>query len=132
MKKISRIIFYWAPAIIWMGVIFYLSSRVRVSLTKQFITDFIIFKTLHMVEYAILYFLLFRGFYSFKKEKLSWNKRMISALIISIIYAATDEMHQLSTPTRQGTVRDIIIDAAGATLMYIYIRAKLSLVKKYL
>lgn len=52
------------------------------------------------------------------------------AFIFSVLYAASDEIHQLFTPTREGRMRDVIIDTAGIYLMYIYIKSHLNFVKK--
>ena len=58
----------------------------------------------------------FYGFYSF---------------IITIIYSVTDELHQLVIPTRQGRLRDVLIDIVGMIVMYAMIR-KVRLIKKLL
>src|SRR3989344_6509481 len=120
MKRISRIIFYWLPPTIWMTLIFFLSSRLRVSVTGEFLFDFIFFKSLHMIEYAILYFLLFRAFYSIKNQQLAIGNKFLYPLFISILYALSDEVHQTFVPTREGKVRDVIFDTAGILLIYIY------------
>ncbi len=38
------------------------------------------------------------------------------ALLICILYAITDEVHQLYIPGRSGEVRDVLIDSAGASI----------------
>jgi VanZ family protein len=48
----------------------------------------------------------------------------ITATIFSVIYAAIDEVHQLTVPDRSAEVRDVFIDAFGAIvgiLIYIII-----------
>ncbi|OGK23408.1 hypothetical protein A3A46_03100 [Candidatus Roizmanbacteria bacterium RIFCSPLOWO2_01_FULL_37_13] len=156
MGKFSRFIRYWLPPIIWMALIFYLSSRLRVSATGKFLFDFLIFKALHVIEYAILYLLLFRAFYSIKNQQparnatpasnashsdagwhsvaggLTISKKFLYPIIISILYAVLDELHQTFVPTREGKLRDAIIDAAGIILMYIYIKNNLKIIKKFL
>lgn len=131
MKYFYRILYYWLPPILWMGFIFFLSSNQRVSITHTYSVDFLIFKTSHMIEYSILYFLLFRGFYSIKNKQASRNKLLVS-LIISILFSISDEIHQLFTPTREGTLRDVLIDTTGILIMYIYIKYNLKWVKKFL
>lgn len=125
MKGFKLIVFYWLPAIIWMMFIFFLSSQTKVSVTHQFISDFIIFKTLHVVEYSILYLLLFRAFYSIKNQKLSLKNKFILPIIIGFFYSITDELHQLRVPTRSGRLTDTGFDLIGIILMY-------TLIKKYL
>ena len=132
MKKIKIVIFNWLPAILWMAIIFYLSSNQRVKVTGKFLFDFLIFKTLHMIEYATLYFLLFRAFYLSQNKKGSLNKRLIFPIFLAISYAVSDEVHQTLVPTREGKARDVIIDSAGVLIMYIYIKNNLNFIKKFL
>ena len=132
MARIVRVISYWLPPIVWMALIFYFSSRFRVSATGKFLFDFIIFKTLHLVEYAILYFLLFRAFFSINNQQLTTNNKFIFPLLISILYAVSDEFHQTLVPTREGKIRDVFIDSLGILLMYIYIMKNIKQVKRFL
>lgn len=130
MKNIFRkIVLYWSPPILWMGLIFYFSSRTRISVADDYIVNFLFFKTLHVAEYAILYFLIFR---SLNILKINAKRVFFYSLIISILYAISDEIHQLFTPTREGRIRDVLIDTLGIFLMYIYIRYKLPTLKKFL
>ncbi|OGK41643.1 hypothetical protein A2954_07220 [Candidatus Roizmanbacteria bacterium RIFCSPLOWO2_01_FULL_37_12] len=132
MRKFLRLVYYWLPPVIWMSIIFYLSSRLHAQVTGKFLFDFLIFKSLHMIEYAILYFLLLRAFYSISKSYLTINHKFLYPLLISILYAASDEIHQTFVPTREGKIRDVFIDTAGIIMMYIYIKHNISAVKKFL
>ena len=38
------------------------------------------------------------------------------AAIFAVLYAASDEFHQLFVPGRAGSIRDVIIDGTGAVL----------------
>ena len=62
----------------------------------------------HFLEYLILGVLLFLWL-SAAGSRHAWA----AALIIGIVYAVTDEIHQLFVPGRSCEVRDIFIDAAG-------------------
>lgn len=115
-----------------MGLIFYLSSRPSTHVSTDYWTNFAVAKTAHIIEYAILYFLVFRGFYLSNNKKLLSKKLFILSLLTAIIYAISDEIHQLFVPTREGRARDIIIDTIGITLMYIYIKKNTELIKKLL
>jgi len=128
-NKIKKFFFYWLPSILWMGMIFYLSSRHSMSVADKYIFNFLFFKTLHIIEYAILYFLIFRTINSLK---IGNKNRFIYSLIISVIYAISDEIHQVFVPTREGRIRDVLIDTTGIFLMYIYIRYQLPKLKKLL
>ena len=115
-----------------MALIFYFSSRFRVSATGKFLFDFIIFKTLHLLEYAILYFLLFRAFYSINNQQLTINNKFLFPVLLSILYAVSDEFHQTLVPTREGKIRDVFIDSLGILLMYIYIVNNIKRIRKFL
>lgn len=130
-KKIVGFITYWIPPLLWMGMIFYFSSQQRLTITTTYIFDFIFFKFLHMVEYAILYFLLFRALYS-TKQKHNFNKASKTALGIAILYALSDEIHQYFVPTREGKIRDILIDSLGIVIIYTITKRFFSYIKHIL
>lgn len=101
---------YWLPVVIWMTVIFFLSGRESVQVADEPLINFLFFKTLHVIEYAILFVLYYRAL-----------KNKTAALLLTLLYAATDEIHQLFVPTREGKLRDVIIDAIGAGVSWILI-----------
>lgn len=68
-------------------------------------------KTAHFTEYAVLGVLSFNvlRFYDLKKRK-----RIIYALIFCMIYATSDEIHQIFSNGRSPMVTDILIDSSGS------------------
>jgi len=110
-KRIIFIINYWFPPIFLMGFIFYLSSCPSFAMVRNYWLNFFVFKTLHFCEYALLFILWFRAFNN-RKEK-NRSSQLWGAFILSFLWAVTDEIHQLFVPTREGKVRDILIDAIG-------------------
>ena len=52
--------------------------------------------------------------------------KFIYSLLICILYACSDEIHQLLVPGRSGEIRDIIIDGSGSSIMilmyYFYLK----------
>lgn len=130
MEKVRSILWYWGPGAIWMGFIFYLSSHQRVKATDSYLIDFAIFKTLHMIEYGLLYFFIFRAFYSRLSDQISLRQKMKWAFFISLIYAFTDEIHQRFVPTRNGQLKDVLIDLIGISLMFSYIKNNLKGLKR--
>ena len=114
MKKIfsKKFLIFWLPAIVWMGVIFTFSSIP--DLKTDLKEDFILRKIAHILEYAILTFLLIRGL---RQEKLNIRKIIIFSLIFAVFYALTDEYHQTFILGRQGTLRDVGIDSIGILLV---------------
>lgn len=125
-------VIYWFPPLLWMGCIFYMSSQSSISVTHSVVSDFIIFKTLHVIEYAFLYFLFFRAFYCSRRKKPHFKSIFLYSFILSALFAISDEFHQIYTPTRQPKIMDIGIDLFGILIIYSIIRYKLSLFKNLL
>lgn len=70
-------------------------------------------KAAHMTEYAVLSILLYLWL---ERWQLQIYKRSIMAMFMSMLYAVSDEVHQLFVRGRAGSVRDVIIDSTGAVL----------------
>ena len=128
----DRFFRYWFPPLLWMTIIFILSSRQHVTISEEKMVDFAIFKSIHIIVYAGMYFLLFRAFNSIRDKHYTKHDRFVSALLVALIYAVTDEIHQTFVPTREGTVRDVIIDGIGIFFMYSYIQNNLAGLKNFL
>ena len=108
---------FWTPSISWMVLIFTLSSRQSIGVEGGFWLNFAIFKTLHVIEYAILTALnMYALIKTFPDKKLP--TLAIIATTISILYAMSDEYHQTFVPTRTGQARDVLIDAVGIFFVY--------------
>ena len=113
-----------------MGTIFFFSSRERAHVSDVSSINFLFFKSLHVIEYAALYFLIFRAGLEGKdrNKKRAW----VTAFIIAILYAISDEVHQTFVPTREGRPRDVVIDLLGMSLMYAYTKYRLPTLKRFL
>lgn len=74
--------------------------------------QFIIRKTAHFSLYAALCYFLGVAMMTF--SLLSYKWRYLIAYCSSVIYAASDEIHQLFVPGRGCQFRDVCIDACGA------------------
>lgn len=129
MRKLLHVIYYWLPPIVWMGTIFYMSSQKSIATGGNLAADFVTFKSLHIIEYAFLFLLLYRAFSSLKY--INVHLYAISAFFIATLFSVTDELHQLSIPTRSGQLRDILFDVAGMVIMYGIIK-KIRLIRKLL
>lgn len=88
----------------------------------------IIRKGAHITEYLILFLLL----YNYLKDYFINKKLYIICFIIVIIYACTDEFHQLFIPGRAGKITDVIIDSTGAMIgiLIMYLKSKIGIDKK--
>ncbi|MCJ7826188.1 VanZ family protein [Patescibacteria group bacterium] len=119
MKKCIR---YWLPVIIYMAAIFIASSRQKVAISDSYAISFLFFKTLHLIEYIFLYLVCYRAFFNTGTRK---DKAFLYAFIITVLYAATDEIHQRLVPTREGKFRDVIIDVIGGGFGWLIITSLL-------
>lgn len=129
-----RFLKFWLPVVIWMLVIFSASTgagtpqhtsrflRPLIQIFKPDLTDeqfekvhFVIRKTGHFVEYAILATLLWRAL---RTEKWFSNlvpaAQFVAVLLLCAAYASTDEFHQRFVPGREPSVHDVILDSCGA------------------
>lgn len=127
-------IFYWGVVILWMALIFYLSHQPveksnnlskeiteiiietieKVVPSKKFdlrTLNHILRKNAHFFAYFILGILVLNAL---RVSSINGFNGIILTLMICILYAISDEVHQLFVPGRGGQVRDVIIDSAGA------------------
>lgn len=154
MKKIykSRVLLF-AAAVFWMILIFCfsnqraeISSEISGSLTYR-IAEFMshalhldwdgntlvqyareweypVRKAAHMTEYAIFAWILLGNFALYSKTS---HKKYLLAEIGAILYASTDEFHQLFIEGRSGQFLDVCIDGMGALLGLLLAWAVISL-----
>lgn len=76
--------------------------------------QFIIRKSAHFCIYTVLGVLSFLTFVSYSRPIFAW--RLAISCAVCLLYAASDEIHQLFVPGRSGEVRDVMIDFSGAAL----------------
>lgn len=111
---------YWIPSVLLCILIFTLSSRPRISLSDKSVVDFIIFKSLHMLEYGLLmifnYRALLNSYHGLNKKQLS-----LFSFLATLLYAVSDEIHQTYVPTREGRLRDVGFDTIGTLLALLFI-----------
>lgn len=88
----------------------------------QFITR----KSAHFIGYMILGILASGLILQYENI----NKKYPLAFLICVIYAISDEIHQLFVPGRAGQVRDVLIDSAGSFLGIIIVMAFVKLLIK--
>jgi VanZ family protein len=128
---------YWLPVLVWMGLIFSGSSdRASFSRSSRIIGPIVrwlfphvsdeavhamvifVRKCAHLTEYAILALLVWRALRKPHKDDVrpwQWSEAGL-ALAVTALYAASDEFHQLFVPSRQASVRDVLLDTMGGAL----------------
>ncbi len=112
------LVVYSLPTL-WAGVIFFLSNQEVLPGFAVSLYDFIFKKAAHMFVYAVLYILLFRAYQKTNPGKLS-KKHYVFPMLISLIYALTDEFHQSLVPGRYPTIRDAGYDMLGVATVLLY------------
>ncbi len=115
LKKILRFI----PALIWMSFIFFLSDQSTTGIGQTRTQRFLILKTFHLIEYAILYLLLYFPLA---------NKK--PAILLSYLYALSDEFHQSLVPGREGKIVDTLFDLIGIFIGIYLTKTVISLMKR--
>jgi VanZ family protein len=124
-------IYAYAPLILWIGVIFFLSSSAgSMSNTSRFVRPLLEFlfpdapeavllvyhgyvrKLAHVTEYAILAFLAARAF-SLSTTDFLRRFWFLFAFVLVLLVAIADETNQSFLASRTGSPFDVMLDAGG-------------------
>lgn len=98
----------WGPALLGMAAIFWLSSTPSQELPQFGVLDLLVKKGGHFSGYAILTLAFLRGL-GMERRQDGWL-----ALLLALLYAASDELHQSLVAGRHSSPVDVGIDLAGA------------------
>lgn len=110
MNRLFRLARAWGPALFLMATIFFFSSRTSGQLPGFGPLDYLVKKLGHVVGYALLALTYWRGLPQHRS-------RMVFAWGLALMYAATDEFHQLFVAGRHPSVFDVLVfDNLGAIL----------------
>ncbi|MCX6966663.1 MAG: VanZ family protein [Verrucomicrobia bacterium] len=120
----------WGPVVFWMFVIFSASadsgsvvhsSRILEPLLRFFFPNItfaqlemvklLARKAAHVSEFALLALLFLRALSYERGDARKW---ISSAWVLATAYAASDELHQLFVPGRDGKILDVVLDSMGA------------------
>ncbi|NUM79212.1 VanZ family protein [bacterium] len=110
---------YIMPAVAWAMVIFIASSIQGTSLPDlgKWSAD----KLIHSGVFGILAvfsFIAFRHYGAVKSKSLRWGWTM--SFIFCIMYAASDEIHQMYVPNRASEMLDFLADSIGIVVVHVY------------
>lgn len=131
-----RRIIAWLPVLAWMILIFLLSGQVAEDSSRlsseltEVIVDAIakvapnanwdlegfhtfVRKNAHFFAYLILGVLVR---FALGRSGVRGRKGIAVAFAVCVLYAISDEIHQLGVPGRSGQVSDVLIDSGGAAL----------------
>ncbi|QZT35357.1 VanZ family protein [Caldalkalibacillus thermarum TA2.A1] len=107
----------WAPALVWMGVIFYLSSRTGEEIQSMFP----MFERLDWGHFAAYFILGLAYWFALQAYKLNEWQRKGLAVLFSFLYGISDEIHQAFVPGRHPDPFDVVNDVIGATLAMVVV-----------
>lgn len=112
----------WIITILIAIIIFYISSLTFEGISKERQINLTILY--HFFAFAGLCFFLNISLIKGKKQN---KKFILTAIILSIIYAISDEIHQLFIPTRNGSFSDVLIDSLGIICSGIFYSLRLKI-----
>jgi VanZ family protein len=102
----------WLPAVPWAGLIFAFSAQRNLRFVPDEGLDFLVRKAGHMAVFGILALLAWRAM----ATTTAWRRPWAMALVLAILYAVTDELHQGFVAGRHPSPVDVGIDAVGALI----------------
>jgi VanZ family protein len=115
----------WLLVIVWAGIIFALSATPDLRVAPTADLDFVVRKAGHMGAFGVLAVLLWRALASSAvRHALVWS------WVLTVVYAASDEFHQLFTAGRHGSPLDVGIDSVGALIALVALVAWLRLLAR--
>lgn len=139
---------YLIPVILWMAVIFYMSSRTGedssavsnpvteevVEITQtvrndtapvrdrmKAVVEVMVRKGAHMTEFGILFALVLLAVKKLGNE-MGTAFAVVLTFAITFAYACSDELHQLFVSERAGRATDVMIDMCGAVIAFLIIQ----------
>ncbi|KMJ59063.1 VanZ family protein [Bacillus sp. LL01] len=144
-RSFYEMILSWGSVLGWMALIFYLSAQHAeqsanlsggiTDAVKVFVDQvapesninieslsYFVRKNAHFFAYLLL------GLFSLnalRRSGVTLGKSAALAFTISVLYAISDEVHQLFVPGRIGQVSDVLLDSAGALVgigLYLLVR----------
>jgi VanZ family protein len=132
--KFMRNFPYWVPVLLWMVIIYWMSTATfssnntasiigpiirffmpAISRKEFLVIHGIIRKLAHVTEYLIFGILLFRAFRAGAEERRTWQW-VFSSLAVIVLFALSDEFHQSFLPMRTASLRDVCFDISGGFL----------------
>ena len=108
MRNPGKALLRWGPVLIWMGVIYFFSSRPDLPHLDEPWLELSLRKLAHAIEYGILGALLARA------VGVNGWRGVAFAAALGMVYAASDEWHQTFVPGRNGNLFDVSLDSVAA------------------
>ncbi len=100
----------WLPPLLLMGLIFFLSSQSELPGPSDPLWNRILKKSAHAAGYGALAISYARALDGSRWRRAGW------ALLLTLLYALSDEWHQTFVAGRDGNLLDVLIDLVGGTV----------------
>jgi len=113
-KGILTWLWYWLPPLLMMAFIYSLSAQPVLPQAPGEWLDAFIKKLSHMIEYTILFLLLWRA-WRYSRPRLPARH---PALLMTALYAVSDEVHQSFVPGRHANWYDVLFDVSAPLLLW--------------
>ena len=97
------------PVLVWVFLIFVVSSIPGSEIPRLFSHEEILF---HFSVYAVLGWLIVRALKNYRPG-LQCSYCIYLAVLLGLIYAVSDEFHQLFVPYRNASLLDVSVDGIG-------------------
>ena len=113
-----KILLYWTPLVIWMGLIFYGSSLRPTDVEMAYLNVGLSrpwqLTVAHFAEFAVLAAFFYRLIVVLDR----WHQKGTALAVLSgcISYAVFDEAHQALVPGRVPALFDVLSDVLGASV----------------
>lgn len=117
-QKVSLAIQAYLPVIAWAALIFFLSAQQTLPSPNDEFFNFLVKKLAHMFVYAVLYLLITRALALTTGFKQRYQ--LYLPLLLTMLYAGSDELHQAYVAGRTATLRDIGYDFLGAFMALLW------------
>jgi VanZ family protein len=110
-REATRVLFAWAPAAVYMALIWGISSMSAPSFPIELfpLRD----KGVHATEYGVLAFFLAHACRRTWPAH-AWSRVGLAAVYLTVLWGFLDEVHQAFVPGRSADVLDLAADSIGA------------------
>lgn len=122
-----RFLIYQFPVILWAVIILTVSSMPNFGIISVKWTKYD--KVIHFVEYGVFGYLLTRALFYQDTSLFIKNYALIMSIIIGVMFAGFDEIHQKFIPGRIESLGDFIADVSGIVLAQVFFIKNLFLKK---
>ena len=109
MERSARALWVWAPVVLLMALIYFLSSLSEIPAPPGGMS----YTGVHAVVYGVLGMFVLRGAAGARWSGVTAG-RVAIAVVVTGVYGATDEYHQLFVAGRSAEIRDLVADIVGA------------------